>query len=214
MNDTKEIKSGIYTYNGEDIEFNFYTDINAKQKTLIVKSVVDTVVDGDYYYDFLMDMVFDFFIVDFLTDIDLTYITESDDVLGGVEMFVSGTNAADIVKSNLGIDTVGELQESIVKNIEYKTGIHRNPIAESLSSLLNTIEEKIGSIDTESLDGMSKVLSKMTGDITPEKMLDAYAKSDIFKKQYEDILAQKNSVNNSSNNVANVIQAPIASPAM
>lgn len=213
MNSAENIETGIYTVNGKDVEFKFYTSLTAKQKTLIVKSVVDTVVSDGYYYDFLMDMVFDFFIVDFLTDIDLTYITESNDVLGGVEKFVSETNVAEIVKAYLGFE-VEELQESIVNNIEYKTGIHRNPIAESLSSLLNTIEEKIGSIDTESLDGMSKVLSKITGDVTPEKMLDAYSKSDMFKKQYADILAQKNSMNNTSNNVANVIQAPIASPTM
>lgn len=184
------VMNDVYTRNGEEIEFNYYTDLPMSKKVAFVNAVADTVVGDNYYYPMLKDMIFDFHLVNFFSDIDMGIdYDDVDRLLDEVETFLSETNAADVIKVNINIDVLMELVDSVDKAIEYKTGIHPSPIADALASLLDTVEKKFSGIDVNSMTGMAKVFGKLQGDITPEKMLEAYAKSDIFKKQHEDVVA-------------------------
>ena len=78
------------------------------------------------------------------------------------------------------------MNKAVDDNIEYITGIHKNPIAESLGSLLNTIEKKFSGIDTESMMKMAEVFGNMGDKLTADKVLDAYIKSGVFKKNSRD----------------------------
>lgn len=189
------IENAVYMRDGQEIEFKYYTDISMSKKVAFVDAVVNTVVGDDYYYSMMRDMIFDFNLINFFSDID-TGIDFSNDnsyeLLNDIDEFLSDTNAADIIKVNVNMDVLIGLNDSVDKAIEYKTGIHPSPIVDALASLLNTVEKKFSGIDMDSMAGMANVFNKLHGDITPEKMLDAYAKSDIFKKQHENVVeAQK-----------------------
>ena len=86
---------------------------------------------------------------------------------------------------------IDELNKAVDYNIEYRTGIHKNPITESLSRLMDTIDRKLGDIDTDAIMEFAQVFSGMTGELTPEKMLDAYTSSDIFKQNYKQMIADR-----------------------
>lgn len=180
-----------YIDNGETIEFNYYLDVPMSRKLAFVDSVVDAVVGDDYYYPMLKDIMFNFRMVQFFTDIDtgvVNYGDAEEDVVDQIVDFVERTNAADILKISINFDVVQELYDAVDKLIEYKTGIHPSPIADGIAKFLDTVEKKFADIDVDAMTGMAKVFGKLQGDITPDKMLDAYAKSDIFKKQHEDVV--------------------------
>ena len=189
------IMNGAYIHNDEDIEFNYYIDLPMSKKIAFVSAVADTVVGDDYYYPMLKDMVFDFHLINFFSDVDtgINYDEEdSGELVDKIEQFLSETNVADILKVSINLDVLTELMDSVDKAIEYKTGIHPSPIVDGIASILDTVEKKFAGIDVDSMTSMANVFSKLQGNITPEKMLEAYAKSDIFKKQHEEV-AEKQS---------------------
>lgn len=200
-----EMTIGTYNHNGEDMQFNFYTSISAYEKLNFVDSVVDIIVGDDSYNYVIKDMIFNFNVIRFFTDVDLSEITGAENSIDAIEEFLENTNIIDIVLANAEPGVIGELMEAVELNIEYKTGIHVNPISASLSSLLNTIEKKVEGIDLDSMLGLAESMSGISGELTPEKILDAYAKTDIFKKNW---------TNADANNEQNVIgNTPILSPA-
>lgn len=182
----ENIVNDVYVSNGEEIEFNYYANPSMDKKISFVKSVIDTVVDDDYYYSMLKDMVFDFFLVEFFSDINVEVPEKKS--IDYVEEFLNDNNAATVMKLGMNFDVLQELYDCVDKGIEYKTGIHPSPIADGIAKLLDTIEKKFNDIDVDAMTGMAKVFGKLQGDITPDKMLEAYAKSAIFKKQHEDVV--------------------------
>jgi len=173
------VKMGVYTRNGEENTFNYYSALRAYDKLKFVNFVTDTLVDGNYN-SVIRDMVFDIAVVHIMTDIDVSNILDSNDAVNQIEDFLDETNIVEIVKANAD-DLIEELNDAVDKNIEYKTGIHKNPIAESLSHLLNTLEKKVTDIDTDSIMKMAQVIGNMSGEFTADKVIEAYSKSDMFK---------------------------------
>lgn len=186
----RNVKMGVYTRNGEEVRFNFYTSLRAYDKMRFVKNVTDLVV-GDDYNSVIRDMMFDFMIIDIFTDVDITEINNSKDAINMIEQFLDETNIVTIVKANAEYGVIAELEKAVDDNIEYRTGVHKNPIADSISSLLNTIETKLASIDTDSMMQMAQVISGMSGEMTPERLLEAYSNSDMFKERYAQLLADR-----------------------
>jgi hypothetical protein len=183
---------GVYNRNGEEFNFNLYTTLRAYDKLEFVNFVVNTVVDDDYN-SVIKNIMFDIAIVHFLTDIDVSNIIKSIDkndiVINKIEDFLYETNIVEVVKSNAA-ELIDELTDAVNDNIEYRTGIHKNPIAESLSSLLNTIEKKVSDINTDEMMKMAKIISGMTGKLTPEKIIEAYSKSDLFKQNHNQTITE------------------------
>lgn len=179
------INTDTYTRNNEEVEFAYKINLTMSQKIEFVSAVVDTVVGDDYYYPMLKDMIFDFHLVNFFTDV---FDNSSSFTIDEIEEFLNETDVADILKINIDFDLLTELYDSVDKAIEYKTGIHISPIEDAIKSLLDTVERKFRDIDVDSMTGMAKVFEKLQGDITPDKMLEAYANSDIFKKQHDDVV--------------------------
>lgn len=190
-----EIKAGVYTRNGEDVPFNFYTSLSAYNKVRFVDSVVSAIVTDDGYNYVIKDMLFDFWVVNFFTDVDVSKIAEAENNIDAIEDFFDENNIVDIVKINIVPGIIDELEKAVEFNIEYKTGIHINPVSSSLSSLLDTIERKVENIDLDSMMDIAEVMSGISGELTADKMLDAYAKTDIFKKNWENAAADKGSFN-------------------
>lgn len=179
-----EIKTGVYTIDDKDTPFAFYTSLNAYRKSQFVVSVCNTLV-GDNYNYVLDDLVFDYFIVAIFTDIDVSEVQKSDNGISAMEEFVEKFEPViDTVKANAVDGVLDELRKAIDLNIEYRTGIHINPISSSIASLLDTLNNKLSGFDLDKMMEIAEPMSKIAGELTPEKMLDAYAKTDVFKKHW------------------------------
>lgn len=189
--------TGVYIRNDETYNFNFATDLSAHDKTVFVRTVVDTLINEDNYDSIIKDIIFDFAIVMRFTDIDTSFTKAVDDdgeeisVLIPIEQFLEETNVIDIVKANMEIGLLEELEKAVDKSIEYRTGIHPSPIADSLASLINTLEKKINEVDLEHMAGMAKTFAGMTEDFNLDNLVNAYMNSDLHKKNVEEIAESK-----------------------
>lgn len=178
-----DAKTGVYTYNGEEHKFNFTTRIPASTKVNFVESVTNVLIDdkGRNYNSIIRDLVFDFYIIAVMTDVDVTNIANDGDI-DVIEMFVNETNIANIVKANADKGFIQTLSDAVDVNLEYRTGVKIDHVSKALGSLLNTIENKIPDFDMNEIMNASEIFSQISGELNAEKLLDAYAKSDVFKK--------------------------------
>ena len=181
MNEMKNIKTGTYTHNDETNNFNFGTDLSIVDKQKFVNTVVGLVVDDKHYNSVIRDLITDFYIIDFFTDIDTTELKDSSFFVKDVEQFLEETNIVDIVKVNMEDNLFVELNKAIDKSIEYRTGIHLSPLNDALASLLSTLEKKVNEIDLDSAMSMAQKFAGMTGELTPESIMNAYINSDVHK---------------------------------
>lgn len=190
MSNVNNVKTGVYTRNGEDFNFNFYTSLNAYDKMKFVNEVTSLVV-GDNYNYVIRDLMFDFSIVNNFTDVDLSSVSDSNNSIREIENIIEETNIVEIVKANVEVGVIEELEKAVDLSIEYKTGIHRNPIAESIGKLIDTLENKMSGINTDALLQAADVFNNMSGEFTMDKLIDSYGKSDMFKKHYDNMMADR-----------------------
>lgn len=183
---TNNTKTGTYFYNDESHNFEFDTTLSASEKISFINSIVDTVVSNNYY-TVIRDMLFDFAIIRTFTYIDTTFVKNSDSMIDTIEKFLNETNIVDIVKANMEIGLLDSLNEAVDKAIEYRTGIHPSPIADALSSLLSTLEKKVNEFDMGSMMGMAQKFASMTGELTPESLINAYMNSETHQNNVVEI---------------------------
>lgn len=195
----KEMKTGTYIRNNDTYTFKFYTDLSMFKKLKFINSVVDTVISEENYNSIIRDLTFDYMLVKFFTDVDTEEIQNSANMIDAIERFLLETNIVDIVKANAEFGLIEELNKSIDLNIEYKTGIHPNPLNEALSSILSTLERKLDSFDMNSAMEMASKFSGMTGEFTPESIVNAYMNSDMHKKNLVEIAEAKKNKKNEIN---------------
>lgn len=168
------VMTGTYFKGEESFNFNFCTDISYAMKLEYVNSVVDTLVDEYNYNSIIKDLISDFFIISIFTDIDMVDISNSETFLDDVEELLEETNIIDIVKENMKDGLIDELDKAVNLSIAYRTGIHVNPLSEAVASLVSTIEKKIGDIDLNSAMDMVQKFAGITGELTPESLINAY----------------------------------------
>lgn len=176
-------ESGVYVYAGIERDFNYRTNLSASQKISFISNVVNIVVNDDMYYDFLTEIIFGFEVINEFTDVDMFDITEliTDDQIEIIEDFLNGSNIIDVIYENVEYDVIAELRNNVELAIEYKTGIRKNSIDESLANIINTIDDAISGIDLNEISDMAKMLGDISGELTPAKILEAYSKSDMYK---------------------------------
>lgn len=189
------VKTGTYTQvqNGEEkqITFNYFTDLTARKKMNFVNTVVDTIVTDNRYNGIIKDLVFDFVIIDVFTDVDVSEIRDSADTISAMEDFIASTNIVDIVIANVKSGVIDSLRIAVDENVQYKTGVNSNSITTALSRLLNKFEEKVEGIDMESMMNFAQVVGGVSGELTPNKILEAYVNTDMFKKNQADKAAAR-----------------------
>lgn len=190
----KTVKNGVYTQvengNKKEIAFCFSTNLSAKDKMKFVNNVTHLLV-GDNYNGVIKDLIFDYEIINIFTDVDTTYIGESADTISAIEDLVMNTNIVEIVIANMEDGLIDILHKAVDDNIQYKTGIKVNPINDSLSSLLRTFEKKINGINVEEMMNFANAVSGISGQLTPEKILDAYSKTDMFTENQSIRVAER-----------------------
>ena len=201
----KNVKTAIYTRNGQQESFNFYTNLKMSDKIEFVSDVVSVLI-SENYYSVLRSVIFDFMLIDTFTDIDIHSIMTSNSAIDDMEDFLVETDVVDIIKINVDAGLINELNKAVDDAIEYKTGIHKNYIEESISRLLDTVEKKVSEFDTDSMMQMAKTFSGISGELTADKVLEAYTKSDIFQKNHENIVSDMKKHNAEIENTATAIK--------
>ena len=196
----KEMKNGVFTYNNESYNFEFKTSLSAYDKQIFVKTVVGNLVDDAGYDVVIKDLIFDFVIIEVFTNIDTSFINMEDDEgndinpIIPIEHFLEETNVVDIVKENMETGLLDELNRAVDLDIQYLTGIHSNPINEAITSLISTIEKKIGEVDLDSMMSMAQKFAGMTEDFTLDNIVNAYMNSDIHKSNLAEIKEAKEEI--------------------
>ena len=196
----KEMKNGVFTYNNESYNFEFKTSLSAYDKQVFVKTVVGNLVDDAGYDVVIKDLIFDFVIIDVFTNIDTSFINMKDDEgndinpIIPIEHFLEETNVVDIVKENMETGLLDELNRAVDLDIQYLTGIHSNPINEAITSLISTIEKKIGEVDLDSMMSIAQKFAGMTEDFTLDNIVNAYMNSDIHKSNLAEIKEAKEEI--------------------
>lgn len=196
LNMNKEVKTGVYKRGEKTFKFNFYTNMNIVDKMRFVEIVLKNIVSEQNYNYVLKDIIFDFTLIKMLTDIDLI----REDLSGNeyiifMEDFLKETNVIDILSANMEDGLLDELHKAVALNIEYRTGIKENTLGDALTRLVSTINDKVDNFDFSSLENMSKKLSSLNGNVSPQDIIDAYSKSDIAKK-FQDELTQNRKQHN------------------
>lgn len=186
----KNIKTGVYTHNDKTFDFNFATNLTASEKVTFVNSIIDTIV-SDNYNSLIRDIMFDHMIIQLFTNVGNFYFKDATDAIDAIEQFLEETNIVDIVKANMEIGLFEELEKAVDKSIEYRTGIHSSPIADSLASLLSTLEKKVNEFDMGSMMGMAQKFAGMTDEFNLDNLVNAYMNSDIHQKNLEEIAESK-----------------------
>lgn len=181
------MKTGVYTHNDESYNFNFYTDLSSANKLKFVNSVVDILVDENHYNSVIRDLIFDYYTIKVFTTVDTEELDNSLTFINDVEDFLLSTNIVEIVKVNAFPTLFDELNKAVDNSIQYLTGIHPSPLNDAIASLLATLEKKINEVDLNEMMGMATKLSGMTGEITPESIVNAYMNSDMHKKNLAEI---------------------------
>lgn len=193
----KNIKTGTYFYNDKSYNFEFATDLSAYKKMLFVRYVVNSIVNEDNYDSIVKDMIFDFGLVSVMTDIDTSFINKKDDEgdsinpIISIEQFLEETSVIDIIKANMKVGLLEELNDAVNKSIAYRTGIHPNPLNDALASLVSTLEKKVNEYDMGSMMEMARKFVGMIGELTPESVVNAYINSDMHKQNLEEIAESK-----------------------
>lgn len=188
----KDVMTGTYIKGDENIGFTFKTYLTTSEKAKFVAAVTDVLV-GDNYLPVLRDVFFDYYIIALFTNVNtgIDFKAESIDIIDEIENFLNETNIVDIVKANIDDELINELNKAIDENIEYRTGIRKNILNDSLASLFGVIEKKVNQIDLTNAMDMIKVFSDMTGDFTPENLVNAYMNSDIAKQNVKKLNENK-----------------------
>lgn len=188
---------GTYFYNDEVYNFNFATDLSAYRKMMFVNYVVDSLIDEDRYDSIVRDLIFDFGLVSIFTEIDTSFINQKDDdgniinPIIFIEQFLEETNVVDIVKANMEVGLLDELNKAVDKSIEYKTGIHLSPLNNAFASLVSTLEKKVNEFDMGSMMDMAQKFVGMTDELNLDNLVKAYMDSDMHKANLEEIAESK-----------------------
>lgn len=169
----KDYKRGVYTNTatGEVAEFNYCSGLTTSEKIRFINNVMGFVV-GAYYYPMLKDIIFDYAIIQYFTDIQF----DDDLNVDQIEDLLGNTNIVDIVKMNMEDGLCNELNKAIDMNVEYKTGVHTNRIEVAVENLLGVLKDKMANIDTSKMMNLAEKLGDFNDHITPDDMIQAYAK--------------------------------------
>ena len=182
------IKSGVYSHKvGDTVRegaFNYFANLSARDKIRFVNGVTNVLVDGTNYNGVIKDMIFRFMIVKIFTDVGTDEIETIDDI----EEFLSNTDIVETVIAGVDDCVIDALRKAVDDNITYKTGIRQDKLTDAFIRLVNTVNQKVSELNVDLNDLMDVVgkLSQISGDITPEKIVEAFSQMDAFQRHFRD----------------------------
>lgn len=172
--------SDYFEYNGERVDFHYKTEITPTEMMQFVDNVIVAVV-GNNYYPFLLDLVFNYEIIRRFTDIDVDSYVAYPDAFDDCAEFFKKSDLSTNIKIDIPSNVYDALYIAVATAIEYKTGVHSSPIELSVSNLINTIDDKIGSIDFVNMSELSGMINGLRGELNMDKLLDAYGQRKFYK---------------------------------
>lgn len=178
-----------YDYKGKEYTYSIYSNVNIIKKQTFVNTVANMIVTDDGYQMLLKEKLFYFQLISVFTDIFVdsqAEIAERGFNLQEIVEFIQNTNVVATIAENLDDGVFEELTEAVNLSIEYKTGIHDDPIKQGLNHLVSIIENKINKIDIDSLVGFAKIIKDNPDILSTDKVAEIYSKSDNFKKLISD----------------------------
>ncbi len=186
-----EIKLGTYEYQKSEVPFNFTTDLSMTNKIRFVKTVVGFVVDEDeqMFNAIVRDLFFNFAVLDAFTDVDVDDLIDSfgtEDYIDELEDFFKETQIIEIIKKNMVEGLWDELNDAVDDAIAFKTGIHKDGITYSVVQLIRNLNKRLEGFDTDGMMDFVEKITNMSGEFTAEKLMDAYANSELHKQVVSD----------------------------
>lgn len=188
MSKTIGVMNATYSYKGVSGDYTFFTDIDVLRKAKFVESVCSYVVTDKSYQAVLRDTIFMWQIIEAFTNInlkDVLNLEESQNALGDIIDFVEETDVVENIVDNMRAGLIQELNEAVNLNIEYKTGIHIDPLRDMLANLLKSLEDKMNGIDIPTLMNFASKINEIPDELSADKIAEAYANSDAFKQLVE-----------------------------
>ena len=183
-----EFKRGVYTNTNTDevYEFGYKTDLTVSEKVYFVNNVMAFVV-GEYFYPMVREMIVDYAIIQYFTDVEFNEDLNFDQI----EQILAETNIVDIVKMNMKDGLLDELNRMIDVNIEYKTGIRMNRVDTMVEKLLDVIRAKVEEIDVQKVASLAEQLNGVKDELTPDRIVEAYMNSELNQKRMKDASSEK-----------------------
>lgn len=184
----------VYTYNGEDVEFQYSSSATYLEQITFVNTVTSVVANEDYM-PLLKDIIFNYTLVSMFTDIDVTMFETKGNVdIDTFADFDKQTGVSDFLKSVIDEDIIYSLNDSVDCNIAYKTGIHRDSVSTAIVDLIKVAERKLsawdGNIDSKEV---AKFIEKFNvSDLNAESVVKTYLNTDIHKNKVSDVVEAKN----------------------
>ena len=175
-------------------------NISIKRKLSFINFVVDNVVTENRYNLVLKNIIINIGLIKYFSDADIGDILSSEDFIDEFEEFEENTDLIAVLKTEINLTEFLDMLDCINKQIEYKTGIHENEITNAISSLLNKLEQKLDTIDLDNIVQIGNVLSSVSDELTMDKLVDAYSKTDNFTGNQAKVLDEKNKVINALQN--------------
>lgn len=180
-----KIMSSTYFINGQEKSFNFYTSLTSSQICKFVNFIAESIILGNYY-SHLKNIVFDYAIVKFMTDIDTAEIDDSESEIDAIEDFLNSTDIVKTVKNNCVNGFIEKLESTVNDNIEYRTGVHTYSIEKSLEKLVQKIIGQVESVDIDEIMSFAKAFSENANGITSDSIVESYINSDTYKEVHSD----------------------------
>ena len=201
MNTGYEIKTGFYSTEGveDTTAFNFNIGMSLASRATLINTVAELLVNKEQktYNSILKDYIFMFYVIYFMTDIDYSFVFDKDQsdkdyFVNQIERILSTTNVYQIVAAN-NEALINQLYKSLNDTLAYKTGVREdlNNVIISIQKLVDTVFKKVEGIDVDVISSAATALSNITGDVTAEKIVDAFQKSDDYTST-EEIIESKN----------------------
>lgn len=183
-----ELKRGVYTNTNTDevYEFGYKIDLTVSEKVYFVDNVMALVV-GEYFYPMVREMIVDYAIIQYFTDVKFDENLNFDQI----EQILAETNIVDIVKMNMKDGLLDELNRMIDVNIEYKTGIRMNRVDTMVEKLLDVIRVKVEEIDVQKVASLAEQLNGVKDELTPDRIVEAYMNSELNQKRMKDASSEK-----------------------
>ena len=175
----------------KEVDFQYCTELNLQEKVDFINGVLQVLFQNNYYYSILKQKVFDFMLINFFTNV-IKNEEEFDLTLIKMDDIVINTTIIDVIYDKVDKNLIQELYDAIEVNIEYKTGIHKDELSTTFSNLLKELNDKVSNLDIENLVSSLSKLGDISNNATLDKILDAYTKTDAYKKNYQKTVRNKN----------------------
>lgn len=187
------MKNTAYMHGENAVEINIKENLTVSEKISFVDTVVHIMV-RENYYPMLKKIAFDYAMISVFTDVNMEEFNTMDEI----ERFIEETNIVDLVETYTQSGLIAELDDAVCKSIEMKTGIRESRIENAIGGLIKALEEKVVGIKPDEIMDLANRLNGIKDDLTPEKLIDAYTKSERFQDLYNKITSEKEQKNSKS----------------